>query len=1080
MSTIKTRLAGLGAAARAGFTPRSNLPRSDVQSAVEYVMDNAENVGTVYAPTDAEYITNGSVSGLSNERALTDTASITWDFGTLGQAKANFAFLGLEALTDPGADRIAFWDDSEGAFAWLRLGTGLSFVGDYLSITDIDLAAIRDMSWAKGDVIFHDGTSLARLGAGADGQFLKTRGAGLDPIWEYISGGGDMVRANNLSDLVDYPTSRSNLGVGTEDSPEFTSLTLTDSLDITNDATIGGDIGLTGDLNIISGEINHDGTLNIGSVNGTFLNVGGTSMWALDTNGALAPVAGDTRDLGLAGYRIRTIYGNGIDLSTAGNADIILEAGGGAATGAISLQGTNLVFRNNSGDLYFDAKASGDLHFRVTNSYTDALVISNDGTAEFLFDVTFQDDGLIVGASKPFSDSAGVLTLQNVDALDSTTEATIEAAIDTLANLTSVQGQTISLGGSFTIAGATTISAYGATLVDDADATTARATLGLVIGTNVQAFDADLSALAALASTGIAVRTASNTWAQRTITGTANEITATNGNGVSGNPTLSLPSALTFTGKTVTGGTFASPTAITGLPDPTNAQDAATKAYVDSVAQGLDIKPSVKCATTANITLSGEQTIDGVTTSASRVLVKNQNTTSQNGIYVSAAGSWTRALDFDNWSEVPGAFTFVEEGTTNGNTAWTCTSDTGGTIGSTAVTFTQFAGAGTYTADGSTLQLVGTQFSIADAELLAIAGLTSAADRLPYFTGSGTASLATFTSAARNLLDDASASAMRTTLGLVIGTDVQAYDAELAALASVTSAADALPYFTGSGTASTTTLTSFIRGLLDDTDAATARATLGLTIGTNVQAYDAELAAIAGLTSAADRLPYFTGSGTASLATFTSAARNLLDDATASDMRTTLGLAIGSDVQAYDADLAAIAALTTDAAGRSILTLTDPGADRVAFWDDSANSYAHGTMTNGLEISNTSLQMTSNQRTRDIVWVIDGGGSAIPTGQHGYIEIPFACTIQSVRSFADQSGSIVVDVWKDSYANYPPTDADSITSSAPITISATNKSQDTTLTGWTTSISAGDVLGFNVDSASTITRLTIAIRVAVT
>lgn len=151
-------------------------------------------------------------------------------------------------------------------------------------------------------------------------------------------------------------------------------------------------------------------------------------------------------------------------------------------------------------------------------------------------------------------------------------------------------------------------------------------------------------------------------------------------------------------------------------------------------------------------------------------------------------------------------------------------------------------------------------------------------------------SATTISTAGAALIDDADAAAQRTTLGLVIGTNVQAYDAELAAIAGLTSAADTIPYFTGAGTAATTTFTAAGRALVDDADAAAQRTTLGLVIGTNVQAYDAELAAIAGLTSAADRLPYFTGSGTAALATFTAAGRALVDDADAAAQRTTLGL----------------------------------------------------------------------------------------------------------------------------------------------------------------------------------------------
>jgi hypothetical protein len=143
-------------------------------------------------------------------------------------------------------------------------------------------------------------------------------------------------------------------------------------------------------------------------------------------------------------------------------------------------------------------------------------------------------------------------------------------------------------------------------------------------------------------------------------------------------------------------GTFDYSSGTVSVATPTADAHAATKSYVDNAAVGLYWKEPVRVHTTSNITLSGTQTIDGVSVVADdRVLVKSQTDASENGIYVAAAGAWSRAADMDAAGEFSGTAVFVKEGTLGADTAFVCTNDTDVTVGTTDVAFVQFAGNGT-------------------------------------------------------------------------------------------------------------------------------------------------------------------------------------------------------------------------------------------------------------------------------------------------------------------------------------------------------------------------------------------------
>lgn len=409
-------------------------------------------------------------------------------------------------------------------------------------------------------------------------------------------------------------------------------------------------------------------------------------------------------------------------------------------------------------------------------------------------------------------------------------------------------------------------------------------------------------------------------------------------------------------------------------------------------------KVPVKVATTANITLSGLQTIDAVVLAAGdRVLVKNQTDASENGIYDVNSGVWSRSKDFNGSRDaVQGTQIWINEGTANGENFFRVDTADPFVIGTDDIAFVISPGAGTQGpkgddgdqgiqgntgstgsqgntgATGATgaqgnggakgddgdqgiqgntgsqgiqgntgsqgnvgdqgdpglnwtgVWLIGQNYNVGDgvkssgSSYICTGIHTSLTVNRPgtgvnfegvwdYLALGTEDSLNLGLLAENNLADVDNPVTSRANLGVEIGVDVQAYDAGLQSISGLTTLADRMIYTTAHDIYAATPLTAFGRSLIDDADAATARATLGIAIGTNVQAYDAGLQSISGLTTLADRMIYTTGSDAYAVATLSAFARTILDDSNAAAVRTTIG------AQTLDAELTAIAGLASAA-----------------------------------------------------------------------------------------------------------------------------------------------------------------------
>jgi hypothetical protein len=400
----------------------------------------------------------------------------------------------------------------------------------------------------------------------------------------------------------------------------------------------------------------------------------------------------------------------------------------------------------------------------ATSANTASAIVARDASGNFTAGtITANLTGNVSGSSGSTTGNAATATaLQTARAIngvnfDGTAAITVAAAAGTLtgttlaSNVTASSLTSVGTLGSLTVTNPITGSVTGSSGSTTGNAATATA---LATGRTI-AITGDI-AYTSPSFDGTGNVTAAGTLATVATPGstggsTAIPIITINAKGLTTSITTAavIAPAGTLSGNTLAAGvtassltslgTIANLTATAGTisTTPTASTDIANKLYVDTVAQGLDAKASCVAATTADITLSGAQTIDGVSIVAgNRVLVKNQTLSQNNGIYLCASGSWTRTTDANTWDALTSAFTFIEQGTANGDCGFVCTANAGGTLGTTALPWSQFSGAGTFTA-GTGLTLTGSVFSLTSPVAVANGGtgLTSLGSGVATFLG---------------------------------------------------------------------------------------------------------------------------------------------------------------------------------------------------------------------------------------------------------------------------------------------------------------------------------------------------------
>jgi len=518
----------------------------------------------------------------------------------------------------------------------------------------------------------------------------------------------------------------------------------------------------------------------------------------------------------------------------------------------------------------------------------------------------------------------------------------------------------------------------------------------------------------------------------------------------------------------------------TNLAAPTSNTDAATKAYVDSVAQGLTTKTAVSVATTGNITLSGTQTIDGKALAVDeRVLVKDQTNPKDNGVYLVKSGTWVRAADSDTGDELINAFYFVEYGTDNQATGWVQSTPGPIVLNPTTgndIIFSQFSGAADYTA-GAGLTKTGLTFDVGTASTSRIVVNADNIDLATTGVSAGTHTKLTVDAYGRvtNATD-------ATTTDIAEGTRLYFTDARARGAISggASSIASANLTFNralisdGSGKVSVSTTTSTELSYLSGVSSSIQNQL------NNKQAKSTLLSSIAGLNTNADTMIYFDGVDSAKVTDLTAFGRLFIAATSASAGRTALGLVIGTDIQAYDADLSAIATLSgTSGILRKTASNTwslDTATYLTSNQTITLSGDATGSGSTGIQVTLANSGVTSGSygsATQVPVFTVDAKGRVTSVTNTAINLVSTLGGLQDVTVTTPADGQILQYVggstnkWVNTAPNFL-TENETITIGGTDFVGGSGKTSITLALG-TTGVVAGDYTKVTVDAKGRVT-----------